>query len=572
MILRRILAAAAAMLLVGGAHATQYPYPTMSGLIDSQLPTNSAGTISAAALRGVLHNMLDSVPVTDAIYPSTIVASTYTYQTLDQASNYSFTAATPAITLQKPVPTIGATATEIARGWWTIVTAGPASTITVTSTGSTINGQSSITIPASGSDIISTDGVNYTAIPLGLASAGSGTVNVGTRGQVAAYSASGTSVGGVPTCAPIEAFGGVGDGATDNTPAWTAFKTQTGASTACLAFGPGKYIFNSSNLAWTLACNQYLTLRGLGGHISQAIFPNAGNGFNFIYGTSCGYLNNSVASAYDLGILTGVAAGGSAILINGHSVAGQPMNQTKFEGVFLGTTNAGTGYWTVGFNITDVQNLNLSNDEWRACGGCVLGTPVSYFGSSSAAFPTEATISHLDAEFGATCISAAGWMQGVIITDPVCTAFNFGVVASGTGQLQNEVSIIGGQLDVINEAISLTNMTTNSITGVQIATNRASSVGTSAAIVLAGTSLTTVSNNTVYGFAAGAQAQTGVICVTGTFSVCTNNMINNNIFSGYVTSMVTDATATGNYFTYNRTASGASINLNGASGNTNVGN
>lgn len=171
MMKRFLFAATIAFLLIGSAHATQLPYPSVSSSIDTQLPTNQSNAISAAALRSVLHNIVDSVPVIGALYPGTNSASTYAYQTLDQASSYTFTASGPAITLQKPV-VLPTTATQIARGWWAIITAGPGATPIVTPTGATINGNSSLTIAPGTSQIISTDGINYFALSLGSSGGG----------------------------------------------------------------------------------------------------------------------------------------------------------------------------------------------------------------------------------------------------------------------------------------------------------------------------------------------------------------------------------------------------------------
>lgn len=153
-------------LAIGSAQSTQLPYPTVSGLIDSQLPTNADGSIQAAPLRAVLHDITDSVPLLGALYPSSNAASTYTYQATDQASSYTFTATVVAATLPKPGTPV-APAIPIARGWWAIATAGNAASLTITPTSSTINGSPSLTVAAGTSQLLSTDGTNYFAIALG---------------------------------------------------------------------------------------------------------------------------------------------------------------------------------------------------------------------------------------------------------------------------------------------------------------------------------------------------------------------------------------------------------------------
>lgn len=67
---------------------------------------------------------------------------------------------------------------------------------TITPTTSTINGASTLTLSQNQSAYITSDGTNWVAF-LGAASGGSGTVNSGTSGQMAAYASTGSSVSGV---------------------------------------------------------------------------------------------------------------------------------------------------------------------------------------------------------------------------------------------------------------------------------------------------------------------------------------------------------------------------------------
>lgn len=187
----RIKVFALIALLATGAQATQLPYPTVSGLIDSQLPTNQSGTIQAAPLRAVLHDITDSIPLLTAFYPIANLSTSYTFLQTDQSSEQLFSAAAVAVTLSKPVVSC-AVAPCISKGWWAVASASSISTLTITPIGSTINGSPTLTVAPGSSQIISTDGVNYFAVPLG---------NVGGGGSIGSFpvTVSGaTTSGGVP--------------------------------------------------------------------------------------------------------------------------------------------------------------------------------------------------------------------------------------------------------------------------------------------------------------------------------------------------------------------------------------
>lgn len=173
----RILAGA--LLLAGVAQAAQLPPQQIGGvggLIDTQLPTNQSNTISAASLRGVLHNILDSVPWATAFYPIGITASSYSFQQTDQAGDFSFQAA-GAVALSLPHPVIPAPTTltpYITNGWWVVVSASSQSTLTLTPSATLINGASSLTILPSQTYLVASNGSIYFATQLGGGTGGGG--------------------------------------------------------------------------------------------------------------------------------------------------------------------------------------------------------------------------------------------------------------------------------------------------------------------------------------------------------------------------------------------------------------
>lgn len=389
-------ALAISLMAFGGAQATQLPYPTISGLIDSQLPTNQAGTISAPALRGVLHNMLDSVPVTDAIYPAAQTGSTYTYQTLDQASSYTFSAATPAITLQKPVA-LPTTPTQIGRGWWAIVTAGPSSNITITPTGSTINGLASLGIAAGASKIISTDGINYYSIA--LSGSVNGTVTTGAAGQAAVYTGATNVVSGAAPGSlgytqstngtgvqrtfqskfddwiSIKDYGAVGNGTADDTTAINTWLAAVSSQHKCGYAPGGTYKFTAQ---LTTITTGYWCVHGDGSAVTNFkyagtsttanIFPISGTSPSPIYGIELSGFSlqsaTTMTSGYALifefvgfsnlnDVVIGSYPNGTNTLFNGVAFAGSNFN--KYNNGQVWSTNDGISAWSgVELNIDNM--------------------------------------------------------------------------------------------------------------------------------------------------------------------------------------------------------------------------
>jgi hypothetical protein len=88
------------------------------------------------------------------------------------------------------------------------------------------------------------------AVPAGGActvGAGGGTVNAGTKGQIAAYNASTNAVVGIPAqCTPIETFGGDGNNSTVNDTPFDNLVAAFGTNGGCIGFAPGIYSFSSA--------------------------------------------------------------------------------------------------------------------------------------------------------------------------------------------------------------------------------------------------------------------------------------------------------------------------------------
>lgn len=183
--IKRILAATLALLLAAtAAHAQGTPKPkaSLNSEISSQFPDNAAGAITPQILRNVTNDMVASAQQYAGVNAQ--VGTTYTVAASDYGQLVTFTNTNPvAITLPAAsgLNPFNVYISNLSTGL-----------VTITPSSGTINGAASLTVSQNQSIWVVSDGTNY-QIWKGF---GSGTVNSGTIGQMAWYSATGSTVSG----------------------------------------------------------------------------------------------------------------------------------------------------------------------------------------------------------------------------------------------------------------------------------------------------------------------------------------------------------------------------------------
>jgi hypothetical protein len=384
----RVALALAGALIGSSALGAQLPPQTVSGLIDSQLPTNDAGTISAAAARAVLHDIVDSTPWLTAFYPTTNTASSYAFQQSDQAKSTTFTAVTAALSLAAPGGLPPATGGYFPPGWWTVITASSLSTLTLTPpTGVLINGAANLTIAPTQVYLISTDGLNYYATALGGSSGGggglgalptavSGTVNSG--GVPCFTSSIVMASSGVLAANSIVIGGGIGacpQTVATNSAALAALSIAPGSVGSVLINGGAGGTPSSLNL--TNASNLPIGgIAGLGTGVGAALGQgiNAASGMPLLTGTFTGNdcLQWTAFGIADAGFPCSL---GSSITVNSTAIVGGTSGHIVFDNAGTFGEMAGTGTGQV--VLSNSPTLTTPN----------LGTPSAITLTSASGLP-----------------------------------------------------------------------------------------------------------------------------------------------------------------------------------------
>lgn len=158
---RAIAILAALVLSTSGAIAAQKTKAQLSAEITSQLPTNGQGQITAAILRSVLQDMVDSDQQILLLNQQT--GTTYTFLAADQGKLVTFNnSSSVAVTLP------GATG-DFGAGWNAIAQNIGSGTVTISVSVGTINGGTSLTLQSGQIALIVSGGLNtYRAIQYGV--------------------------------------------------------------------------------------------------------------------------------------------------------------------------------------------------------------------------------------------------------------------------------------------------------------------------------------------------------------------------------------------------------------------
>jgi hypothetical protein len=277
----------------------------------------------------------------------------------------------------------------------------------------------------------------------------------------------------------IEAFGGIGDGSTDNTTAFTkAIAAAVHANQIGVRFGPGVFYFGS-NLSVSLSTGQSLSLFGAGKDTTQLSFAS-GKGVtvsfadftNSVHVRDMSYLTGGTNSADGVHIDWGGSAYGNSSL-----AAASDFSHVCFRGADgYGVTD----YWANAINCISVSNFTF--DDVSIYGSSsIAGTGISTSGTS-ANVPVQFNIKSCTFQNLNIGYYMGGYTQGVAISAGCnFTACNYGVTttsASSTGLDQLAVSTsqfncvvccIYGQANVVNTLIANNALATNTNNGQCIA-------------------------------------------------------------------------------------------------------
>ncbi len=179
------------------------------------------------------------------------------------------------------------------------------------------------------------------------------------------------------TCPSISAYGGVGDGITNNVPAFNAAVAASINTHACVSFGPGTFYFANtiSVIAQTMGS---VTIDGQGPDVTTLEFPAGSNGLTIKYADW-----SSSATVENLSITTMGAGAGTGLSLS--ALGGYNNNQNAQSNVVNVTLRGSDGYakqyyWENAIYVYGVRWVNFTNVLVDGGGGC---SPISGIGCYS---------------------------------------------------------------------------------------------------------------------------------------------------------------------------------------------
>ncbi len=250
----------------------------------------------------------------------------------------------------------------------------------------------------------------------------------GTQGQVLTKN---SSTAGDATwrdqCLNIEAFGGVGDGVTNNVTAWSAATAALPAAGGCIFFPPGKYSFGAG-ITYTLAASGKagITILGAGSGHTTLFWP-AGGGLSITYGSI-----QSAAHIRDLSLTTGTTATGTAITLTYATSNSNPAvtAQSDISNVVISGDDglAATDYWSTAINVANVSNVNFPGVAIVGSSGR-LGTGINLVG-----LPGSSTYA---VGFNVTSANIGNLQQGIVYN-----SFVQGLEVNASNLIGNQTGIL----------------------------------------------------------------------------------------------------------------------------------
>lgn len=329
-------------------------------------------------------------------------------------------------------------------------------------------------------------------------------------------------------CLNIQAFGGVGDGVTNNDSAWTATVAALGSAGGCISFPSGKYRFNSR--ATKTFPNSLYSISILGAGVDQTTltWPNATGGLQFTQSS----LENSI-HIRDLTLTTSQVGSGTAIELDGvgtGTTAGywaSDITNVNITGADISPTSS-SDYWSIGVLISSWSVINITNlntvgpvGSGGSAGG---GVGLEIGGTGTTAYATVINVTQSSFDFHSIGVLLGNYWQGLFFSN---CEFNgeSGTVAfsqaSGAAGILSLLSITNSQFNYAGNQIDIESSIDN--------------------VTITGSTITVFSNNGI-----GAKIATGLFTTiignlfntagspTGTIGALinssTNNVIQGNTF------------------------------------------
>jgi hypothetical protein len=274
---------------------------------------------------------------------------------------------------------------------------------------------------------------------------------------------------GAANCANIQAYGGLGDGVSNNAGAWTA---ALAAGQSCVSFPAGRFRFDTAISYSFPAQLKSLRLCGAGQDVTELYFPNAvGNAITL---TLTDFQNSF--HVCDLTISTGKTNADTGLYVNQTKTsatetlsgfATSDVTRVTFRGADGYAMNAAapshafswkTAFHSLNASVIDFVGVSISSHSgagYATLGG-TGGTGLLIEGNGSTVIPGIFNVARLNAvnlEYG---IQMGKWVQGIQVTQSNFTGGYAGIRvppdANAIAQLSVNSSQFNNHINILTEA------------------------------------------------------------------------------------------------------------------------
>jgi hypothetical protein len=275
----------------------------------------------------------------------------------------------------------------------------------------------------------------------------------GTSGKV--LKDSGVNLSTFTMCANILSYGGVGDGATDNTAALTAaFAAQPGRT--CVQFPPGRFKFATPfTHIYSGATYESVTIQGAGQDVTEIIGPNNQSAFTFSLNGAFNAIHLkdfSLTTPSPCGSCTGIALNQLASpLLAPADTAQSDVTNVSMYGTDRDPTG-GSNYWGSHIVVTGLSMINFQNVYLQGIDANenLAQVGISLVGISINQPPVVYNLSNVTANMMAIGLNVGCYVQGVTVNQSNFVGNKWGIyVAPGCDFSSPQV-----QLTVSNSQIN----------------------------------------------------------------------------------------------------------------------
>ncbi|MFD2054655.1 hypothetical protein ACFSQT_16630 [Mesorhizobium calcicola] len=262
-------------------------------------------------------------------------------------------------------------------------------------------------------------------------------------------------------CVAIEAYGGNGNGSTDNLSAWNSAISHFGNRPICISFGLGTYRFSGSATA-TVGSGSSIAVHGAGSNVTKIVFTGATEGFNFKSP------NEEAVQIDNMAVLSATANIHDAITVDSSDCTGSKQSShfsnltIEGAGSFPFTNHWGRGLVLNKLSFVDVDSVDFFGDKSSGMQGI--------FAAGNAAghcYAFNLMVSKSNFIGTANGIMLGTLFQGLFVTQSNFTGGGSGIVVPPSEAEVDQINVSDSSFNVKGDAIA----TASPITGLYVTHN-----------------------------------------------------------------------------------------------------